>query len=141
MNNLKISAQNSINYLLIFTAFMSGWIYSANTMFELRFSYIAILIVLLYWLMKSKMISINNVFIFIFFIIILTSFYNVFQGNDTAVLVSKQMMGILLNAVVFYLLLKFNKFEVGKLFNIYLNIALVVGAIGIFQEVSFLIHF
>jgi len=42
---------------------------------------------------------------------------------------------------MFYLLIKINKYNINKLFGIYLNFAVLVGLIGLFQELSYLTGF
>ncbi|MFA5393573.1 MAG: O-antigen ligase family protein [Candidatus Ratteibacteria bacterium] len=54
---------------------------------------------------------------------------------------AKQVLGILITGFAYYLLIKINKYDVNKLFKIYLRIALIVAIIGIFQEFSFLVGF
>ncbi|MDD5617692.1 MAG: O-antigen ligase family protein [Candidatus Omnitrophica bacterium] len=53
----------------------------------------------------------------------------------------KQILGFILNGVVYYLLLKLNKYNVDRLFRVYLNLAFIVALIGIFQAVCFSLHF
>jgi hypothetical protein len=50
----------------------------------------------------------------------------------------KQVLGILIIGLAYYLLIKINKYRIDKLFKIYLRIALIIAVIGIFQEFSFL---
>lgn len=57
------------------------------------------------------------------------------------ILLTKQIVGIGLTSLIFYLLMKINKYDIKELFRIYLNFAVLVGLIGLFQEVSYLLGF
>ncbi len=86
-------------------------------------------------------IILNKTFLAIFFVLTISSLFNVYLGHNTLPLLTKQIAGILLTGVAYYLLLKINNYKIEALFQIYLRIALCVAALGIFQELSFLIHF
>ena len=137
----KVSLLTVFNYLAIFTAFTSGWVYQGASFFELRFSYFVALILFSYWLINRKKMGINKSFLLVFIALIAFSFYNVIIGNNTVMQASKQIIGIFINAALFYLIFKFNDFNVGKLFRIYLKLAFFVAAVGLFQEISYLLRF
>lgn len=138
---LKIVPRTLINYLAMLTLFVSGWVLAGSAAFELRISYVVMVPILLLWISMSRKISLNKVFLIIIFIVAVFSFYNVLLGNVATLSVGKQIFGIVLNAVVFYCLFKFNGFNVGKLFRVYLKLAFFVAVIGLFQEICYLIHF
>lgn len=139
--SINIKMRDIISYLLVFTAFASGWVFNQSSLFELRFSYIIMLLVFVYWLASSINLNMNKMFVAIFTVIMLASFYSVYLGNNEMLYVFKQLFGILLNAMMFYVLLRINKYDTRRLFNVYLNLALIVALIGIIQEMSFIIHF
>jgi O-antigen ligase len=69
------------------------------------------------------------------------SLINVFLGNNSFFLLSKQITGIVLTSFLFFVLFKINHYDVKKLFRIYLNFAFIIAFIGLFQELSFVLNF
>jgi len=139
---MKVKLQNFINYLAIFTIFSGGFTFQGILPFaDLRISYLIMAFVLLLCLPFLKGVYFNKTFLYLFGIIIIFSLYNVYIGEDTLGFLMKQVVGISLNAFIFYLLFKINNYDVKRLFKIYLNIAVFVGAIGLIQELNYLLGF
>jgi len=128
------------NYLFISNVFTGGFILFSSP-FEFCFGYIFIISFLIVYLFRWGRIEINTTFIIILMVLTVSSFINVYLGNDTIFLLTKTVSGILITGIAYYLLIKINKYDINMLFNIYLRIAIIVSAIGIFQEFSFLIGF
>ena len=128
------------NYLLIFNVFAGGFVLFFSP-FEFYLGYIFIIAFLIIYVLRYRKFDIN--FTFLLILIWLTNFslVNVYFGNDALPLMLKQVVGILITGSAYYLLVKVNKYEIDKLFKIYLKIALFVAIIGIIQECSFLIGF
>jgi len=138
---MKVKLQN-LNYIVVFTIFSSAFTFGNIFSFaDLRISYLIVVLALLSWLLFLKNVYFNKVFFFLFSIIIISSLYNIYIGKDTPGLLVKQVIGISLNAIIFYLLIEINKYDLKRLFKVYLNIAFLVGAIGLFQELSYLLNF
>jgi hypothetical protein len=93
------------------------------------------------YIIRYRDININKSFIVIMMFLTVFSLVNVYFGNDTFFYLTKQVLGILMIGSAYYFLIKINEFRVDKLFKIYLRIAIIVAAIGIFQEISYLIGF
>lgn len=129
------------NYLLIFGVFAGGFILSITLPFAFYLSYIFIIFFLIIYILRYRNISINLSFLIILIILTISSLINVCFEKNTIFFLAKQVLGILVTGTAYYLLIKVNKYEIDKLFKIYLRIALIVAAIGIFQEFSFLIGF
>jgi len=125
---------------MISNVFLGGYILSKSP-FEFYIGYTFIIAFLLIYLLCYRKVQINYSFICILFILAISSLINIFFGNNTWQLFIKQIVGIFLTGVAYYLLIRVNDFEVEKLFRIYLRLAFIVAAIGIFQEASFLIGF
>lgn len=139
---MNINLQKFINYIVVFTIFGSGFDLSGIFSFaDFRISYLLILFALLLWLPFLKGIYFNKFFLFFFSLIVIFSLYNVYIEKDTIGLLTKQVIGISLNAFIFYLLVKINKYDVKRLFKIYLNIAFLIALIGLIQELSYLLGF
>ena len=108
---------------------------------DLRISYLIMVLVLFLCMPFLKGVYFNKTFLFLFGIIIVFSLYNVYIGKDTFVLLTKQIIGIFLTSFTFYLLMEVNRYNVKKLFKVYLNLAFLVGLIGLFQELNYLLGF
>lgn len=128
------------NYLLIFNVFAGGFVLFTSP-FEFYAGYIFLLIFLIGYVIRYHRISINLNFLVLLAVLSIASIFNIFAGNNTGVLLLKQVVGILLNGLAYYLLVKVNQYDVQKLFKVYLQIAFIVALIGIFQELSFLVGF
>ena len=139
---MKFTLKDVINYIVIFTIFSGAFVFGDIFSFaEFRISYIIMALALLLWIPFLKKFYFNKVFFPLFIIIIISSLYNIYLGKDTLGLLAKQVIGISLNAIIFYLLIKINKYDLKRLFKIYLNIAVLVGVIGLIQELSYLLNF
>jgi abequosyltransferase len=128
------------NYLLIFNIF-SGAFCIFRQPFEFYLGYIFIIVFLAAYMIRYRSVAVNAKFLILLMIFTVTSFVNVYLGNDTFFLVAKQVLGILVTGAAYYLLVIINNYDINKLFKIYLRIALVIAAIGIFQEISYVLKF
>ena len=131
---------NIFNYLLIFNVFAGAFVLFYSP-FDFYLGYVFIIFFLIFYFLRYRKFDIN--FTFLLILIWLTNFslINVFFGNDTLHLMMKQVLGISITGSAYYLLVKVNKYEIEKLFKIYLRIAFVVAFIGIIQECSYLLDF
>ncbi|MDD5131468.1 MAG: hypothetical protein PHH44_02285 [bacterium] len=131
---------NLFNYLLISNVFTGGFIlFKAG--FEFYLGYIFMLAFLFFYFIRYGQPYFSRVFVYSLVLILAVSAVNVWLGNNSWMLLIKQLLGFLLNGLVYYLLIKINKEDLDKLFRIYLKMAVIVAAIGIFQEVSYLLGF
>ena len=138
----KITLLQLINLLAVFIVFSDALSWPGILPFmEIRLSYFLIVFLCFLSIPFLKGIYFSKTFLFFFGAIVLFSLYNIFLAKDTLFLLSKQLMGIFLNALFFYLIVKINKYDVKKLFKIYLNFAVLAGVIGLFQELSYLLGF
>jgi len=136
----KLRMVNLFNYLLIFNIFAGGFVLFSSP-FEFYLGYIFIILFLVVYIVHCKKFKINRIFFAVLAILTVSSLVNVYLGNTTVFSIAKQAFGILITATAYYLLIGINNYEIDKLFRIYLKIALLVAAIGIFQELSFLVKF
>lgn len=128
------------NYLLILHIFLGAFVIF-DSPFEFYGGYIFIIIFMIMYILHYHNISINSTFFNILIVLIIFSLVNVLHDNTSISLIAKQVLGILLTGTAYYLLIKINKYNIDKLFIIYLRIALIVAVVGIFQEFSYLIDF
>jgi hypothetical protein len=139
---MKLPLRQLINYLAIFTIFSGSIAFFKFLHFaDLRIDSLILLFILLSWFPLLKGLYFNKTFLFSFTIIIILSLYNVYLEKNTLTLLIKQVTGILFNAFAFYLLIKINNYDIKKLFKIYLNFAFLIGLIGLFQELNYLLGF
>ena len=128
------------NYLLIFNIFGGGLVLFSSP-FEFYLGYIFIVIFLFVYITFYMDIYVNRTFIYVIMFLTFFSLINVYLGNDSLALLLKQIVGISITGIGYYLLFKVNNYDFNKLFKIYLNIAFIVGVIGVFQEISYLFGF
>ncbi|MFH1440794.1 MAG: glycosyltransferase [Candidatus Omnitrophota bacterium] len=128
------------NYLLVFNVF-GGAFTILRQPFEFNLGYLFIIFFLTIYIWRNHSLCINSSFLVVLIIFTILSLLNVYLGNDTVFLLVKQVSGILITGVAYYLLVKINNYDINKLFKIYLQIALIVAVIGIFQELSYLVGF
>lgn len=128
------------NYLLVFNIFAGAFCVFRQP-FEFYPGYVFILAFLAVYILRYRRVVINANFLVLLVIFTTSSLVNVYLGNVTLFLMTKQVLGILITGAAYYLLIKVNNYDINRLFKIYLRIALVVAAIGIFQEFSYLVGF
>lgn len=135
---MKISLTKLYTYLAIFIVFSGAFSLNMCSQLEFRLLYVIIAAVCFLFLPIVRTLLFNKKFLAIFFVISLMSLINIVLGNNTPVNFLKQFVGILLNAMFFYMIFAWNKYEVKMLFGIYYNLALGVAAIGILQQIAYL---
>ncbi|MHA1380623.1 MAG: O-antigen ligase family protein [Candidatus Helarchaeota archaeon] len=142
---MKIDIKTIVNYIVIFTIFSGGLAIKNFLLFaDFRLIYFLMPLVFLLWLPFFKNNHFDRSFLWfcsVFVLIIIFSLINVFLGNNNILLLSKQIAGISLTSLIFFILFKINKYDVKKLFKIYLNLAFIVSLIGIIQGLNFLLDF
>lgn len=127
-----------INYITVFIVFCDAFtLQNVLPFMELRLSYFIMFFVLLLWFLVLRDISLNRTFLFLFGTIIICSLYNIYIGKDVFFLLTKQVLGIFSSSLIFYLLIKVNRYDVKGLFKVYLNLAVLVALIGLFQRLCF----
>ncbi len=131
---------NLFSYLLISNIFTGSFVFSGKY-FDFYIGYIFMILFLFFCVFYYGKIFINKGFIFILLLMSTLSLFNVFLGNISVPLLLKTAISFIFNGVVYYSLIRINNNKVEKLFRIYLKMACIVAAIGIFQEISFLTGF
>jgi len=119
--------------------FSEGWKLPPSAMGDVRVGYFLIpplFISLVYFL---KGVYLPRAFTAGFLILIAASVFNVFQGKNQFPLLLKQIIGIYLNAVCFYMILKANNWDVRPLFRMYLAFCIPLGYFAIAQEIAFML--
>jgi len=133
---------NVLNYLSVFIVFSGAVIFGNTNSFEVRGSYFIMALVFIFWIpLIKRSIVFNRVFFIPFAAVILFSLLNAARSFTAPHLLAKQAIGISVNALWFYTLIKINRYDIKRLFKIYLDLAFVVSLIGIVQEISFILNF
>ncbi len=138
---MKRILSEPFNYVLIFIVFSGGLVFRQHGQLDLRISYVIMAFGLYALIHHSKGLAYNRKALLVFLVLLFTSTWNTHNGNNSCFLLLKQVIGIGMSSFVFYLLVKANKYDVRKLFKVYLNLALIVGLIGLFQQCSYLLDF
>ena len=139
---MRTTSRQVINYIAVFIVFSDALVFRNILPFmELRGSYFLMALVLVLCIPLLRGVCFNRTFLFLFGAVIVFSLCNIYVAKDTFLLLTKQVIGVFGNALVFYLLMKVNRYDVKRLFKVYLNLAFLVGLIGLFQEMSFLSGF
>lgn len=94
-----------------------------------------------FYILYYHKLVINIKFMIILSAFMFLSFFNLFLDNISLFLLLKQIIGFIFNGLVYYLLIKINRYNIDRLFRTYLNLAFTIALIGIFQEISFLCGF
>lgn len=128
------------NYLLLSNIFTSSVVFF-TVPFEFYLGYIFMVLFLGVYIFHFHKLQINCNFIIVLSLFIVLSFLNFLLGDVSFFLLSKQIFGFLLHGLVYYLLIRVNKYNVDRLFSVYLNLAFIIALIGIFQAVCFSLHF
>lgn len=127
-----------LDYIAIFGVFADAFTYGFMPIYASSFF---VIVALLIWPSAWEKITINRTFFVMFFIIFCLSLINLYLGNDLFDRLFKQIAGIGISALAFYIFIKANKYDAHKLFRIYLKIAVVIGIIGLIQFLSSLVGF
>lgn len=138
---MKISIKEILNYIAVFSLFSDALSCMRLPFVEIKIYYLIVPIILMLLFAVLKGLYLNIQFIIIVSIVLLSSYINILLGNNTFLLLAKQMAGILITSTLFYFLLKVNKYDVPKIFKIYLNLAFIVALIGVIQEISYMLDF
>lgn len=128
------------NYLLISNIFTGVFILFRKP-FDFYMAYAFMILFLLFYLLVRGKFEVNRSFVIALFLVSAPSLVNIIFKNNLLSLFLKQFMGFIFNAGIYYLLIKINKGNVDRLFRIYLRFAVIIAAIGIIQEISFLTGF
>jgi O-antigen ligase len=128
-----------INFAAWFTMFSEGWKLPPSVLGDVRVGYFLIPPLLLSLGFFLKGVYLPRAFTAGFLVLIAASVFNIFQGKDQFPLLLKQIIGIYLNAVLFYMILKANDWDVRPLFKMYLAFCIPLGYFAIVQEVAFML--
>ncbi len=139
---MRTVSRRVINYIAVFIVFSDALAFRDILPFmEVRGSYFLMALVLVLFIPLLRGVYFNKTFLFLFGAVIVFSLYNIYVAKDTFSLLAKQVIGIFSSSLIFYLLMKVNSYDVKRLFKVYLNLAFLVGLIGLFQELSYLLGF
>lgn len=137
----KFNLKSILNYMAISTVFTEGFNSNFNSLSEFRISFIVLIVSFVLLLPFISKIHFSMAFLAAFYLLTVSSLVNVYLGNNNILSLLKQIIGIFTHALIFYVLIKFNKENLKKLFTIYLNIAFFVAFIGLTQIISYLLKF
>lgn len=131
---------NFFNYLLVSNIF-TGAFFVPTKYFQFYLGYVFMLVFLIYVTLGLKKLRLHKGFLLILTGFFAVSAIHVCLGNNSPAQLIKQMLGFILNGVVYFNLIKINEEKIERLFDAYLRLAVIVALIGLFQEFSYLVHF
>lgn len=125
----------ALNYLAIFSIFTDAlsFFYSRWPVSEIRIPCIILFLLLIFTLPYLKKIYFSKSFFLALSILSFFSIFNILLGNNNIVLFLKQIIGISINALMFYTLFIINNKDIKKIFSVYMNIAFFIALIGLIQ--------
>ncbi|KAF0135195.1 MAG: hypothetical protein FD145_21 [Candidatus Saganbacteria bacterium] len=138
LNNLRIPISLTfLNYLAVFSVFTDVFTYYEY----LRAPLIIMAIVLSLLILKTNKLYFNKTFLFLFCLASIITLISIKLGYASLSRFLLQFVGILFSAFGFYYLIKINNNDALKIFKIYMRIAFLIALIGVFQDISYLLHF
>lgn len=90
-------------------------------------------------ILKNKKLFFLNVTLISLFLF--SNIISIVNKDNNFYLFVKQILGISLHALVFYLLVKLNLNDIKKIFSIYLAIVFYLCCYGIMQQISYILHY
>ena len=129
-----------LSYLMVASIFLGALAYDQGG-FEFYLNYLVFGSVIFIFFVNSFKFYINKFFLALMFALMVISLVNAFLLAFPSILVFRQLFGIILSALAYYLLIKINNYDVEKIFKMYLYVALVLCLVGLFQELSYILNF
>jgi len=125
-----------LNFLMAFSIFLDAYIFARGSLpFDFYYYYIIYLLFILNYIKKIKPVKYFERWFFICISILFlgSGIANASYGVPYFGLI-KQIIGIVFSSVAYYAFIRFNNFNLQKVFDLYLKIAVLVAAFGIFEE-------
>jgi len=133
MTNRKL-----LTTLMVITLFSGAFSFSMKM--DIYYFYFIFSFFIITCLKLKFPLSINKGFFVLFLYYIITSIIGIILYSSLPELLLKQIFGIAFSSLSYYLLIKVNNYNVEKLFVLYIKIAFIVSVLGLFQQLSFLLH-
>lgn len=134
-----VNFKTVINYLAVFTVFAEAITYNFRFWWGFKLYNFGLVILIIILGIKLKEIIIPRTFAILFSLLVLFSSAQILLGNNSARLFLSQAVAILVQVTAFYILIRFNDYDIRRLFHIYLNVAFIIALIGIMQEIGYIV--
>lgn len=129
-------------FLMVLSIFLDDYIigYSSNearaaSPFDFYYYYLIFLTFLFYYLVKIKKVPwLPSWFLTPLMILFISSFITGLSLGNLSFSMAKQVIGITFSSIAYYNLIRYTKYDLTRLFNIYLNIAFYVAIYGVIEE-------
>ncbi|MDD5593825.1 MAG: O-antigen ligase family protein [Candidatus Margulisbacteria bacterium] len=125
---------------MVGTVFSGAFVLGYSS-FEFYLSYLVFMAFIVIYVYYKGVFHFNRGFLFLLLYFAVVSFLCITVFKSSSFLLLKQLLGISFSASAYYLLIKNNDYDVEGLFRLYLKFALLVAALGVFQEISYLLNF
>lgn len=126
-----------VNILIYLSIFVSSITFFKEP-FEGYFHYLIFLILLPTFISKF---SFPKQTFALLLLPLITGIFEILMGNNTWALFLKIFIGMLLSLSFYYYVMQYYKFDTRRMFDYYLKGAVIVSYIGLFQFVSYIVHF
>jgi len=126
-----------INYLVISAIFTEAISFKFLMLSEFKIYNFFLLVTVFVLFLLLRRVYFNKTLIALYIIVISFAIYSVLLGSSSVILALKQLIGICLHSLAFYLLVRFNQGDTKRLYQTYLNIAFFVAIIGLIQVTGF----
>lgn len=127
----------TVNVLIYLSIFISSITFFKEP-FEGYFHYLIFLVLLPRFISRY---TLPKQLVAIILVPLFVGILEVFMGNNTWALFLKIFVGLVLSASFYYYVMQYYEFDTKKMFGYYLKAALIVSYIGIFQLISYRLHF
>ena len=116
--------------------FLDAYIFARGRLpFDFYYYYIIYLVFIVRYISKLRTFKLFESWLFISFLILITgSFIASYSYELLGLGLVKQIIGLLFTSAAYYAFFRFNDFNLQKVFDLYLKVAVWVAALGIFEE-------
>ena len=127
----------TVNILIYLSIFVSS-ITFFKTPFEGYFHYLIFLLLLPRFISRF---TFPRQILMLLLVPLFVGILQVLMGNNTWELFLKIFIGVLLSSTFYYYVMQYYEFDTKKMFGLYLKGAIIVSYIGVFQLISYRLHF
>ncbi|HEY1047256.1 MAG TPA: O-antigen ligase family protein [Bacteroidia bacterium] len=126
-----------ISWAMVASVFMDDYIILRYVLpFDFYWYYITFFISIIYYIRTERTISmLPSWFTYAIGLLVLTTLSITLIENTFALGVVKQLVGVVFTSIAYYTFLKYNNFEIKRIFRMYIFLAFFVALEGLFEEI------
>lgn len=127
-----------LSFITVLTIFLDDFVLT-RVPIDFYFYYIIFIIVIGLYFTVTHRLPIDKKFIVVLLVIFFISLIKTQLNSYPITPTVKQLVGILISSIPYYLIIKINKYNVVEVFSIYLKTCYIICFLGILQELTYLI--